>query len=280
LRNRIRHHVVPEIQKIDPDIDRHIFRTVSIIQEEYDYFSETANAVLNRHLILGKILPAHILDDYHPAVQRHVVREYLRLLKGNLLNIDFHHIETIRTGHREMGGLAVPGVELTFHKGFIFPAGLTVPEYNYPLPYAGTEEMPEIQMRLTIEQVRTYKKPKHNYTIFVPAAMLKFPLTARNPQKNDKYVKINSTINQDVFEIIRASGTPSELRNLCPVFLDRDGRIIWAVGSPVADSFKVRNQEENKYFKIAVKKKKMRRIPQAGQAGPAPYLSHTSGEAL
>ena len=70
LRNRIRHHVVPEVKKIEPNIHRHIFKTVSIIQEEYDYFSELAKKILAGHLILDRVLPANILENYHLALQR------------------------------------------------------------------------------------------------------------------------------------------------------------------------------------------------------------------
>lgn len=249
LRNRIRRYVVPEIEKIEPAVDDRVFQTVSIIQEEYDYFSETANAALDRHLLPGNVLPIDRLKTYHPAVQRHIVREYIRKLKGNLLNIGFEHIETVRTqrvekrGKREMGGAAIPGLELKFHKGFIFPKDIIVPGYRYAVPGPGRLEIPEIGKVLVIKEVHTYKKPKDNHGIIVPAASVTFPLTVRVPQKGDKYKKINTTINQDVFEMIRASGMPAEIRNLCPVILNGDGEIIWSVGSPVADAFKVNDRK-------------------------------------
>jgi len=246
LRNRIRRYVIPEIEKIEPALNDRVFQTVSIIREEYDYFGETANAVLDRYLLPGNVLSVHVLKKYHPAVQRHIVREYIRRLKGNLLNIGFEHIETVRTqqvGKREMGGAAIPGLELKFHKGFIFPKNIIVPGYCYAVPGPGRLEIPEIEKTLIIKEVQRYKKPKDNYAIIVPAASITFPLTVRAPRKGDKYKKINTVINQDVFEMIRASGKPAEIRNLCPVILNGDGEIIWTVGSPVADAFKVKDRK-------------------------------------
>jgi hypothetical protein len=228
---------------------------VSIIQEEYDYFSETAKAILDRYLILGKILPLHILYQYHLAVQRHIIREYIRLLKGNLLNISFDHIEAIRTQSQEVRGLAIPGIQLKFHKGFIFPTDLSIPDYHYQITAPGIVEIREIQKKLIIEETKTYKKPENNNSIIVPAAVIKFPLTARNPQKGDKYVKINTTINQKIFEMIRASGIPSLLRNLCPVVVNGDGQIMWTSDSPVAESFKVKNKKEKKYLMMEIRGK-------------------------
>ncbi|MCP5048029.1 MAG: tRNA lysidine(34) synthetase TilS [bacterium] len=252
LRNRIRHNVVPEIQKIEPDIDGHIFKTVSIIQAEYDYFSETAKRILKKGLIMGKVLPFNVLQGHHAAVQRHIIREYIRLLKGNLLNIDFKHIEGVRTGHGETGGLAVPGVQLIFHKGFMFPAGFSVPGYSYGIKEPGSVKISETGRRVTVRETVSYKKPTGNGKIIIPASLVKFPLTLRNAVKGDKYVKINTTINQKVFEMIRASGIPSELRNLCPVLLNGDGAIIWVTGSPVANTFKVKDKEESKYLEVKV----------------------------
>ncbi|MCX6580646.1 MAG: tRNA lysidine(34) synthetase TilS [Candidatus Aminicenantes bacterium] len=252
LRNRIRHHLVPEIEKIEPDIDNHIFQTVSIIQEEYDYFSETAGAILDQHLILGEILPLHILEEYHLAMQRHVIREYIRLLKGNLLNIGFAHIEAVRTRAQSMRGLAIPGLELKFHKGYIFPAGLTVPGYCYRVDGPGALEIKETRQKLHVREIHSFQKPWNNHEIIIPTDLAVFPLTVRNPQREDKYVKINSTVKQKVFEMIRASGIPAEMRNLRPVVLNGDGRIIWAAGSPASEPFKVENKNDKNLLKIAL----------------------------
>jgi tRNA(Ile)-lysidine synthase len=252
LRNRIRHHLVPEVKKIEADIHRHIFKTVSIIQEEYDYFSETAKGILSTYLILGKVLPAGILNGYHLAVQRHIIREYVRLLKGNLLNIDFEHIEAVRTRHSEVGGLAIPGIELTFHKGFIFPKGFNVSEYQHSISSPGSIKIKEIEKTVTMKIVDFYQKPKENNQIIIPYSSVKFPLTVRSPLISDKYVKINTTVNQKVIEMIRASGIPSELRNICPVVLNGDGEIIWVTGSPVSHRFKVKDKKGKEFFKISV----------------------------
>ncbi|HLP44791.1 MAG TPA: tRNA lysidine(34) synthetase TilS [Candidatus Kapabacteria bacterium] len=252
LRNRIRHHLVPEIVKIEPGIDNHIFQTVSIIQQEYDFFSETANAILGKHLILGKILPIHILKEYHPAVQRHVIREYIRLLKGNLLNIGFEHIEAVRMQGGGVRGLAIPGLQLKFHKGYVIPAGLSIPAYRYLVEAPGEFEIKETRQKLHLQEIDSFQKPCRNHEIIIPAGLTVFPLTVRSAQKKDKYIKINTSIKQKVYEMVRASGMPSEMRNLCPVILNGDGQIIWVVGSPVADPFKVENKKDKRFLKITL----------------------------
>jgi len=256
LRNRIRHHVVPEIKKIEPGIHQRIFRTVSLIQEEYEYFSGTARDVLSKCLILDKVLPGAILNDYPLAIRRHIIREYLRLLKGNLLNIDFDHIEAVRTLFSKMRGLALPGVELSFHKGYIFPKDFSIPGYSYSIAGPGIFDIPEIRKTITVEITPSFQKPADNNSIITPLDLIRFPLTVRPPFKEDKYIKINTTINQKVIEMIRASGFPSELRNLCPVVMNGNGDITWAAGSPAANSYKAGALKDKKYLKIMVEGRK------------------------
>lgn len=250
LRNQIRHHVVPEIQKIEPAIHGHVFRTVSIIQEEYDYFSRLAGKILAEHLILGKILPVRILGEHHVAVQRHIIREYIRLLKGNLLNIDFAHIEAVRTCESSSGGLAVPGVELAFQKGYIFPNRLSVPGYRCPISGPGSVAIDELQQTVTVEKVTVYTKPADNGQLILPYSLVKFPMHIRSVEPGDRYVKLNTRVNQKVIEMIRAAGYPSPLRNLCPVVENGDGEIIWVLGSPLADRFKVTDKNAGEFLLI------------------------------
>ncbi len=254
LRNKIRHHVIPAIERIEPDINQRVFQTVSIIQEEYEYLSDDARFHLELSLLMGKILPVDALYRVQLAVQRHIIREYIRLLKGNLLNIGFDHIEAIRTQCEEKQGLAIPGIELKFRKGYIFPADLIVPDYNYQVKEPGKLRIREIRKKLEVKELKVFRKPEDNDYIIVPADRVQFPLTVRSPQRGDKYQKINTTIEQKVFEMIRASGIPAELRNLCPVVLNGDGRIIWTVDSPVAEAFKVTDKDKKtkKLLKLSI----------------------------
>ncbi len=96
LRNRIRHDLLPEIKKIEPDIEERIFKTVLLIQDEFDYFQGQAQAILDSSLLLGAILPAQAFTGLHPAQARHLAREYLRRLKGDLLGVGFEHIADFR----------------------------------------------------------------------------------------------------------------------------------------------------------------------------------------
>jgi len=128
-----------------------------------------------------------------------------------------------------------------------------VPGYRYRIPAPGSLKIEEIEKTVTVETTGSFQKPGDNYKIILPYSSVKFPLTVRSPLRTDKYVKINTVVNQKVIEMIRASGVPSELRNLCPVVLNGDGEIIWVTGSPAAGRFKVKDKKGKKFLKISTR---------------------------
>ena len=252
LRNRIRMHLMPEIEKIEPEIERRIFRTVSILQEEFDYFQNQARLILEHELILGRILPVTALTALHLALRRHVTREYLRHIKGDLLGVGLDHIDAILDPSPKRQCLSLPGITLRREKGFLYPQGTTVPEYSVAIPGEGSFSITGIRRTVTIGTVGEFRMPGTNREIVVPEAALRFPLIARSPRRADQYRKIHAPYEQKVFEMIRVTGFPPALRNLCPVLVNGDGRIIWAWGAPVADPFRVRQKDTAPFYRIGI----------------------------
>ena len=249
LRNNIRNNLMPEIEKIEPAIDRHIFRTVSIVQEEYEFFRQKAGEFLRDNLICGRVLSLSRLKKEPLAVRRHIIREFIRRIKGNLLNINFDHIEQLADYREVKPGFSIPGINFSVRKGFIYDDTITLPEYNYPLNNDGTVKLTEICSEISAVSTGKFRKPENNFGIILPAEKLIFPMTVRNPASTDKYMKIHSSVKQKVFEMIRGSGYPAALRNLLPVVVNGDGVPVWVAGSPLSDQIKVVDKN-GKYIQI------------------------------
>lgn len=247
LRNNIRKNLIPEIEKIEPLIDKHIFRTVSIIQEEFEYFRNRAQTYLKDHLICGKVLKLEPIHSEPLALRRHIIREFIRSIKGDLLNIDFDHIEQLTSPRIDKKGVSIPGINFAIKKGFLFDLRTSFQEYKYLIRSEGETDIPEICSSVRIEKESTFSKPLDIFEIILPAEKLKFPITVRNPENTDKYRKINSKIDQKVHEMIRCSGIPSEIRNLFPIILNGNNEIISVCGSNIADSYKVSDMTGNFY---------------------------------
>ncbi len=159
LRNRIRHQLLPEIKKIEPDIEERIFKTVLLIQDEFDYFQGLAREILEKHLLLDAILPGAAFQGLHPALARHLAREYLRLLKGDLLGVGFEHIADFLRSLETGRGLSLPGLNLKFSKGWIFPEKTRIADYRRAIGGAGGWPIPEIGSVLTLKKTARFKMP-------------------------------------------------------------------------------------------------------------------------
>ena len=185
------------------------------------------------------------------ALRRHIIREFIRNIKGNLLNIDFDHIEQLANNNDTKTGISIPGINFSIKKGFIYQEQIQLPEYKYSIQSTGETELSEICSRIFVTSSEKFSKPSDNFEIIIPEEEAIFPLVIRNAENTDKYKKINSDVKQKVFEMIRSSGIPSDIRNLLPVIINGNNDLVWVCGSPVSDRYKVRDQK-NKFLKIKV----------------------------
>ena len=254
LRNRIRHSLMPAVKEIEPEVEDRIFKTVLLIQDEFDYFQGRALEILQAKLLLGSILPVEAFLGLHPALARHLAREYLRRLKGNLLHISSEHIADFMQSLQTGRGLSLPGLNLKFSKGWIFPEKIRIGAYAQKIPETGRWAVQAIGREIVLKRTHRFRLPTGNTEIVVQAERLNFPLRARPARSSDKYQKIHSPYRQSVFEMIRSSGVPARLRNLCPLLENGDGKIIWVCGSPLAAPFAVEDQAAGPFVHIIIKK--------------------------
>ncbi len=252
LRNRIRHSLMPAVKAIEPEAEDRIFRTVRLIQDEFEYFQGQANAILKTNLRLETILPVKAFAGLHPALARHLAREFLRQLKGNLLGVDYEHIAAFMQSLESGCGLSLPGLNLKFSKGWIFPEKTRIGSYNQEIPGTGRWAIQAIDREITVKKISRFRVPADNSEISLPISRLRFPLNVRPARSRDKYQKIHSPYRQSVYEMIRSSGMPAPLRNLCPLLENGDGEIIWVCGSPLAAPFAVDDPGRGPFMRIKI----------------------------
>lgn len=252
LRNRIRHTLMPAVKKIEPEVEDRIFKTVLLIQDEFDYFQGRSRDILQAKLLLDSILPAAAFQGLHPALARHLAREYLRLLKGNLLGVGFEHIADFLNSLETGRGLSLPGLNLKFAKGWIFPEKVRIENFRQEVTGNGSWPIPEIGRTLSLKRTSRFRLPRDNFQILVQEEKVRFPLCARPARSTDKYRKIHSPYRQSVFEMIRSSGVPAPLRSLCPLLENADGAIIWVYGSPLAAPFSIEDANAGPFVHIMV----------------------------
>jgi tRNA(Ile)-lysidine synthase len=100
LRNCIRHQLVPLLRSYNPKIDEALLRTAETLTSELSFVEDHVNKVWYGVVTEGK--EAILLDKkgflaLHPALQRHLLREVVRRLLGDLEDVEWKHIERMRS---------------------------------------------------------------------------------------------------------------------------------------------------------------------------------------
>jgi tRNA(Ile)-lysidine synthase len=101
LRNRVRHELLPLLRSYNPRIDEALLRTAESLAGESSLAEDQVSRVWPR--VVAQDGDAFLLhkDGFqalHPAVQRHLLREVARRLLGDLEDVEWQHIERMRTG--------------------------------------------------------------------------------------------------------------------------------------------------------------------------------------
>lgn len=235
LRNRMRHKLLPPLRSEFPHLDRKISDTSNLLREEADFLSELARQTLTGIMVQENILQWSRLHTFHPALQRHLLREYVRLIRGDLRGISMAHIESLRLPQSPCRTLSIPGITFALRKGFLFPASLMIRDYQYPLPAAGVVDIPEISARVIVGGDRLSASLEDiSDSVILNTTRLPLPLHVRAPRKSDRYRAANSNVSKRIFEMIRVAGLPAPLRALRPIFCDASDRPLWLPGYPPA----------------------------------------------
>jgi tRNA(Ile)-lysidine synthase len=93
-RNRIRHNILPELQHINPQAERHLAQTAELLQADLAYLDSQASALHDRAAI-DQTLNRSALRNQPLALQRRVIRQFLQC--ANIRQASYEQIDAIVT---------------------------------------------------------------------------------------------------------------------------------------------------------------------------------------
>ena len=251
-RNKIRLDLIPAIQKnFAPKIIPQISKIVSILQEE-DALMEKLAAHEARDAILFKHGEAHLDPStaliLPRALGRRVVRHFLREIKGDLREISFEDVESILNLAEGESFQLKKELLLKREKGLIFRKPERHREAAYEFLWDGLRPLKIDELNLSIKAEKRKMPPSprdfdDGSHAFLDGSKVHFPLVVRNRREGDRYRPLGAPGRKKLKEVMRAKSVPLDERNKRPVFVS-DSEIIWVVGLPVADRFKVSSATE------------------------------------
>jgi tRNA(Ile)-lysidine synthase len=252
LRNRIRLHLLPQLEAYQPRIIEILGRTADIAREDNEWMDEHAGewiAQWGESGSDGPVLPVSRFRQLPEAVQNHVVRAALRATTGNLRRMGRVHIQAVK----RLAGSHRPQAEVTLPNGFmvrkvydrlIFSKGGPPPADSYCIfierPGAFYLDAPGCS--LTVEKMeaeRSLKIPEPDpWTAYLDADRIDFPLMLRNFQPGDRFVPLGMKGHKKIKDFFVDMKIPADVRARIPLLLTKTS-VIWVCGLRLDDRFKV-----------------------------------------
>ncbi len=157
LRRRVRAELTPLLRALSPAYDAHLLRLAEILRQEEAWWSEQVEHVLREACAQGssRRLPRAFFSALHPALQRRVLREWLRPHTGALQLPPFEILEAMRaaalTGERASWQLT-PTLRLTADANALTLHHDTQPpaDYEYPVSVGKPILIPEAGLWLEL----------------------------------------------------------------------------------------------------------------------------------
>jgi len=99
LRNKIRHKLIDELRKLNPNVENSLFNLSKIAAQDYDFIYRYAREKFNslKSSAHNSIkLNLKDLNSLHPAIVNEIIRIAIENVKGDLRRLEFRHLEEIR----------------------------------------------------------------------------------------------------------------------------------------------------------------------------------------
>lgn len=249
LRNRTRIELIPYLEKhYNPQVLEALARHAGIALEISEYVQTQAQKAFEsiRSSKPGAVaLQISKLLQFHPAIQRMILRYAVEACRGSLRGILARHIEDLRLlcepGHSGRR-IDLPGKLLGMRQfnQLILRWGESIRpvQFSYQLPLPGKVWVPEAAMefRAVIKPRRHLQLRPSPHRVCLDADTLPDRLIIRSRRAGDRY---GSASRKKVKKLLIAARIPSQTRDNLPMLAAGDV-VVWIAGLPPAKSHRVR----------------------------------------
>lgn len=267
-RNRVRHELIPYLEReFSPGVSAVLAREASIARQDDEYLRERA-IDLARSIVLTEngqvsVDPA-ALAAVHPAMAARVARMALQAQAPNAFvsfDVVSRFLEFARSAERG-AAVSLPGQQAV-HKGDSIRLG---PEparpvfrargngsafaigFSFPLPVPGEVRLDRQGWAISAERAggagdgasgSAPSGPEARLSVEVAAEPLTLPLTIRSRRPGDRFAPPGLGHRKKLHDYLIDRKIPREMRDLLPLVVDGQDRIVWVVGEAVSADFRV-----------------------------------------
>lgn len=263
LRNKIRLELLPLLEKeYNSNIRQTLVRLGDIFQEDSNYLKQKALEGLEQVILQEKshqlILEWEKIVSYPKAMQRRILREGIRKIKGDLQNITFDQLEDLLEFffYQEKGQKILPGsifLEKSYGK-LLISKQETRQEFSYGLQIPGITLVPELGLTITskviekseLEEIKS-ANPWQAYLDYYPA---QGQLLVRTRQAGDRFQPWGMIGSKKLKEFLIDEKIPRYERDKIPLLVQGQ-EILWIIGRRLG-SRKIEPEGERKRLFLEV----------------------------
>jgi tRNA(Ile)-lysidine synthase len=271
LRNRVRHDLIPMLKTAyNPNISDTLNRLSSIVRSEEEWIEDMVHPFFERTVLYFRehhiALSVPLLNEYHKALQRRILRMALAKTKGNLRRIEFANIDSainLLVKKSSSGTIELPDSikiqkdrdTIHIYKGqsrnhnyYRTNDGRDVFSFEYQIEKFEPVFIKEINAHIRFTEMRIENMPDYRsagqHTNFFDKDALNFPMVLRNFRPGDSFKPLGMNGTQKLKKFFIDKKVPRSERKKCPILLS-GGKIIWVVGHRIDESVKVTPTTKN-----------------------------------
>lgn len=239
-RNRLRHHILPELGKVNPRITDAVTRLTEAAKETQDFLRMTAEALLwEAKSPYGLSLKP--LRQAHPAVRKQALRLWLD--RQNCGRLSAGHIEKLASNLSNGNRFSLPGgLEVQCSADMLTPRRETASAWEYPVAI-GQTRLPSGKVLKILKKtgVDTQNVRKINNLLFnslFDCDTITDALTVRSRRAGDRFTQAGRGVTKTLKKLFGEMKIPAANRDEI-VILQSGGEIIYVEGAGVSEKVKV-----------------------------------------
>ncbi len=261
LRNRVRHRLIPLCSEENEGFRDNILNAIMLLREDEavltriadQWFQEAARYENGEILVLQR----ESLSKLDLAIQRRVLRKAVEIIKGDLKEIEFKHIESALSEMDERGSAQIdlPGrivilneygniiVALKEHAQGQFRLPSTEIEIKVPgittIPSLGVDMIAKLEDIQSVDIGRNARAER----AYLDLQRVELPLQVRTRVPGDRFIPLGMSKEKKLQDYFVDNKIAKRKRDRIPI-VESQGRIVWIAGMTIDDRAKVTKDTE------------------------------------